>query len=315
MNGLSVLVALRSRWAFGTPIVLSEHGVYLRERYLGVTSDAESHAVRWLTVRFHRALARTGYRIADILAPHSAFNRRWQLYNGGQPERVETMYNGIDPAQFPIAEDEPEVPTIVFVGRIDPLKDVHTLLRSFALVRAGLPQARLRIFGPVTRDNEGYHESCVRLAEDLGLAGAVTFEGRIPQVVDAYRAGHVVALTSTSEGFPYTIVEAMSVGRPTVATDVGGVSEAVGDAGFVVPPRDPEAIAQACLTLLADPALRREMGERARRRVLELFTLRQWTEAYRDIYELLSGPMRSRQVELPVASAADAEAVVTDVPA
>jgi polysaccharide biosynthesis protein PelF len=294
MCGVSALVALRSKWAFGTPIVLSEHGVYLRERYLALATDPTPHTVKLLTTRFHRALTCVTYREADVLAPHSSFNRRWQRYGGGEADRTETMYNGIDPADFPMAHGEPDEPTLVFVGRIDRLKDVHTLIRAFAVVRASLPEARLRIFGPVTPENEEYHRTCLVLLDQLGLAGAATFEGRVEHTVEAYRSGHVVLLTSVSEGFPYTIIEAMSVGRPTVATDVGGVSEAVGDAGFVVPPRDYHAVAEACLTLLRDADLRHELGERARQRVLDQFTLRQWTDAYRQVYAALTPSARPR---------------------
>lgn len=284
MAGVSALVALRSRWAYGTPTVLSEHGVYLRERLLAMVDDPETEPVKLITARFHRAMTATVYQFAESLAPHSAFNRRWQVYGGGSENRMRTMYNGIDPLEFPQASDEPEFPTIVFVGRIDPLKDLHTLIRAFAIVRGELPDARLRMFGPVAEDTRAYHRSCLELIDRLGLDGAATFEGRIEKTVHAYEAGHLVALTSVSEGFPFTVVESMSTGRPQVATDVGGVSEAVGDAGFVVPARDHEAVAAACLTLLRDPELRRAMAARARQRVLEEFTLIRWTHAYRDIY-------------------------------
>jgi len=252
MAGVSILVALRSKWAFGTPMVMSEHGVYLRERYLALAGQPDSPAVKLLTARFHRRLINAGYRSADALAPHSYFNSRWQTYGGGSEERMQTMYNGIDPADFPAAEGEPEEPTIVFVGRIDRLKDLHTLIRAFGVVRESLPNARLRMYGPVTKENEEYFRSCVELVEYLGLTGCASFEGRVEATVDAYRSGHLVALTSVSEGFPFTIIESMSVGRPQVATDVGGVSEAVGDAGFVVQPRDFVAVAEACLKLLTN---------------------------------------------------------------
>jgi len=78
----------------------------------------------------------------------------------------------------------------------------------------------------------------------------------------------VVALTSISEGFPYTVVEAMACGRTVVCTDVGGVSEAVGDAGIVVPPRDIAAVADGCLRLLEDDDLRHDLAAKARTRVL-----------------------------------------------
>ena len=239
MNGTSALVGLASKWAYGTPMVISEHGVYLRERYLSLVGEDESKAVKVIAMRFTRRLTAGAYRSADILAPHSSYNRRWQLYGGADPARMRTMYNGINPSDFPTAQGEPEEPTIVFVGRIDPLKDLHTLIRAFAIVRERIPNARLRMFGPVPAGNEQYHASCVQLVTDLGLSDAATFEGHISRQADAYQAGHLVALTSVSEGFPFTVVESMSMGRPQVCTNVGGVSEAVGEAGFWCRPATP----------------------------------------------------------------------------
>lgn len=107
-------------------------------------------------------------------------------------------------------------------------------------------------------------------------------------------------LSSISEGFPFTLIEAMSCGRATVSTDVGGVREAVGDSGLVVPPRDPAAMAAAALELLRDPARRRAMGEAARLRVVEQFTLRRTIDTFRSIYqELSAGRTAARQPDLP----------------
>ncbi|MFD9637075.1 glycosyltransferase, partial [Streptomyces violascens] len=94
--------------------------------------------------------------------------------------------------------------------------------------------------------------------------------------------------SSISEGFPFTLIEAMSCGRATVSTDVGGVREAVGETGLVVPPRDPDAMAAAALELLGDPVRRATMGEAARLRVVEQFTLRQTVDTFRAIYLELS---------------------------
>lgn len=300
MNGLSALVGMTAKWAYGTPLVISEHGVYLRERYLGVADDGATIPVRVVLLKFFRSLVCAAYEMADVLTPHSGYNRRWQVNNGAAETKIRTMYNGIDPADFPQATEEPEVPTIVFVGRIDPLKDLHTLIRAFAIVRQRIPEARLRMFGPVTPVNEEYHASCVALIEELGLSDAAAFEGRIPKQVDAYKAGHVVALTSVSEGFPFTVVESMSTGRPQVCTNVGGVSEAVGEAGFVVQPRDHGAVAEACITLLEDHELRRRLGSIARQRVMEWFTLAQWTDAYRDLYRELYTGGQTTSVAAPV---------------
>ncbi|MFD2356312.1 GT4 family glycosyltransferase PelF [Nonomuraea ferruginea] len=284
MNGLSMLVAMTAKWQHGTPVVLSEHGVYLRERYLQYVHEPVSHAVRVLLLSFFRRLASAAYVAADRIAPHSSYNRRWQLHNGADPDRIRVMYNGVDPDDFPLAETEPDEPTLVFMGRVDPLKDLHTLIRAFAIVHDKIPKAKLRIFGGVPAGNESYHQSCLELIGELDLEGAAVFEGRVSTPVDAYHAGSVVALTSISEGFPYTVVEAMACGRTVVCTNVGGVAEAVADAGLIVPPRDHVAAADAAVRLLQDAPLRRRLGAIARDRVLERFTLRQSLDDYRAVY-------------------------------
>src|SRR5262249_20386149 len=102
-----------------------------------------------------------------------------------------------------------------------------------------------------------------------------------------YDAGQVVVLCSITEGFPYTLIEAMACGRPCVATDVGGVTEALADTGLVVPPRHPEALADACLKLLRDKSLRGKLGAAARLRALECFTVDRAISAFDEMYSLL----------------------------
>lgn len=289
-NGLSSLVALATKWRTGTPFVMTEHGVYLRERYL--SSGDRSPAVKLALLRFHRALARLAYREADLIAPVSSFNRRWEERHGADPGRITVIPNGVDPERFPPLPEEPPVPTIAWVGRIDPLKDLHMLIRSLDLVRRKVPEARLHLAGPVPTGNEEYADECHKLAADLGLTDAVTFAGPVSNSREAFAQGQVVALSSISEGMPYTVVEAMMCARPTVSTDVGGVAEIVGDAGLVVPPRDPAAFATACVSLLRDPLRRRDFAGRGRHRALERYTLRRCLDSYRDRYAGVTGTPR-----------------------
>lgn len=284
MNGPSMLVGMAAKWARGTPVVLSEHGIYLRERYILTEVPDEHPDVRFLRLNFHRLLAVAAYQVSNAIAHHSLYNRRWQLRGGGDPTRMTTMYNGVDTADFPAAESEPEQPTISYLGRLDPIKDIHTLLRAFAIVLESVPNARLRIFGAAPAGQEAYLHSCEELIADLGITASTVLEGPTRDPVSAYHAGSVVALSSISEGFPYTVVEAMACGRPVVCTRVGGVAEAVGDTGLVVPPRDPAAFAEACTFLLLDAVERRRHGTEARARVLEWFTRSRWLQAYDDLY-------------------------------
>ena len=225
------------------PLVISEHGIYLRERYLAFGPTSTPHAVRCIMLRFYKHLTWAGYQIAGCIAPGSEYNRQWLEANGAAPERIHPVYNGVDVDSFVTGAIEPDVPTLVWLGRIDPLKDVETLLRAFARVRQAIPRPACGSSAPPPPRTSATSDRCVALRDSLGLIGSATFEGRVDSVVDAYHAGHVVLLTSISEGFPYTLIEAMASGMPTVATDVGGVREATGDAGLVVPPQHPEAMA------------------------------------------------------------------------
>lgn len=298
-GGLAALPALAARRFHGVPLLLSEHGIYLRERYLGFRSAPFSRPVKTLLLGFYRLLATESYRCADVVAPCNRYNRRWEERGGCDPRRIRTVYNGVDLRQFPVAGPEPEDPTLSWAGRIDPIKDLETLLRAFALVRAELPRVRLRLFGGVPAGGEGYRARLDALAAQLGVAEAVAFEGRIDAVKDAYAAGSVVLLSSISEGFPFSLIEAMACGRATVSTDVGGVREAVGDTGLVVPAREPEALAAATLALLRDPQRRAQLGAAARRRVVEQFTVERTVAEFRGLYGELLGAGATRAAHLP----------------
>ncbi|MFH8886282.1 GT4 family glycosyltransferase PelF [Streptomyces californicus] len=287
-GGVAVLPGLAALERHGVPLLLTEHGVYLRERYLGYRTAPYRWPVKALVLGFFRLLAEETYRRAALITPGNHYNRLWEEHGGAAPDSIRTVYNGVDPAAFPPAGPEPSDPVLSWAGRVDPIKDLETLIRAFALVRARVPTARLRLFGGTPRGGEAYRDRCEALAAELGHAAAVTFEGRVEDIRDAYAAGNIVMLSSISEGFPFTLIEAMSCGRATVSTDVGGVREAVGDTGLVVPPRDPAAMADAALELLADAERRRSMGEGARLRVIEQFTLRQTIDTFRSIYQELS---------------------------
>jgi len=286
-NGLAALPALAAKWAHGTPILLTEHGVYLRERYLGYQESAYRWPVKTLHLAFLRAVCMLAYREAALVAPGNLYNQRWEERLGAPHALIRTVYNGVDPLAFPPIEAEPSVPTVTWAGRIDPIKDLDTLIESFALVHRRIPEARLRLFGGFPVGNQVYLDHCQELAQRLGIGAVTSFEGRIDQIRDAYVAGHVVALSSISEGFPYTVIEAMTCGRPCVATDVGGVSEAIGDTGIVVPPRDPGALAAALGQLLTDHPRRARLGVAARNRVLEFFTLDKAIDTFDELYRNL----------------------------
>ncbi|MFD7319854.1 DUF3492 domain-containing protein [Streptomyces sp. NPDC059875] len=327
-GGSAALPGLLAKRFFGTPLLVTEYGVQLRAHYLAATEAPLSAPVRALLAGFHGRLAAEAYRQAALLTPGNTHARRWQEKCGADRAKLRTVYPGMESERFTeVGEDEEsgDPATLVWVGRVEPAKDLIALLHAFAEVRKAQPDVRLRIVAAPVREPgaDAYLAHCRALAAQLfpdEAVGAhavgenpVTFEEiggpEAPTLAEAYAAGAVVVLSSVVEGFPISLVEAMFCARATVSTDVGAVVEVIGGTGLVVPPRNPRALADACLALLRDPERRYRLGAAARARALELFTVEQNLAAFRGIYlELLShSPVRRRAAEgVPFAHPAEA---------
>ncbi|MFD8673657.1 DUF3492 domain-containing protein [Streptomyces seoulensis] len=306
-GGPTALPGLLARHFAGVPLLVTEYGVQLRAHYLALGPDSAAPAVRSLLAAFHGRLAAEVYRRAEILTPGSSHARRWQERCGADRARIRTVHPGMDADRFAEvgeAPDRADAGTLVWVGRIEPGRDLVSLLHAFAEVRKEEPHARLRIVGvPVGAEGEAYLAQCRALAAQLfpdeaeGLHAVgdnpVSFTEvgapEAPTLPDAYAAGAVVVLSSVVEGFPVSLAEAMFCGRATVSTDVGAVVEVIGGTGLVVPPRNPRALAEACVALLRDPERRARLGAAARARALELFGVEQNITAFHGIYlEIMS---------------------------
>ena len=194
------------------------------------------------------------------------------------PKRTTVIRNGVDAsAPVPIRADG-RVPTVVAVGRLQRPKDPLTLVRALRRLPAG--------FSAVIVGDGPERAALEAEIRRLGLEGAIVLAGGRDDVRDALARADVFVLSSTSEGLPLSILEAMAVGLPVVGSSVGGVPEAVEDGvtGLLVPPRDPVRLAAALERLLADPALRRRLGSNGRERVLQRFSLEACQQAHVAVY-------------------------------
>ncbi|MER6952621.1 DUF3492 domain-containing protein [Streptomyces sp. NPDC000618] len=326
-GGTAALPGLLARHFFDVPLLVTEYGVRLRTHYLssgsgtsptgsGSPSSVEAApAVRALLAAFHGRLAAEVYRQAACITPGNTHARRWQERCGADRAKLRTVYPGMEASRFAEVGDSPDAAdphTLVWVGRVEPAKDLVSLLHAFAEVRKEEPRTRLRIVGAAAgAEGRAYLGHCRMLAAQLFPDEAdgphavgdnpVSFEEiggpETPSLAEAYAVGAVVVLSSVVEGFPVGLVEAMFCGRATVSTDVGAVVEVIGGTGLVVPPRNPRALAKACVALLRDPERRARLGAAARARALELFTVEQNVAAFHDIYlELVSQAPVSRFV-------------------
>ncbi|WP_026370986.1 GT4 family glycosyltransferase PelF [Kallotenue papyrolyticum] len=289
--GLACLPAVVAHLEHGTPLILTEHGVYLRERYLAWHQSDCHPWLRQVALQVTRRLVELSYGLATTIAPVCGWNVRWEQRLGADPERITVVPNGVDPRRF---EPQPfpaaERPTLVWVGRIDPLKDLLTLIEAAAHLRAALPEVQVLLFGKAPAGNQAYEQACRARVTALGLDQTVRWMGFASSPAAAYAQGHVVVLSSISEAMPYSVIEAMFCGRPVVGTAVGSVAEIIGPAGRVVTPRDPAALAAACLELLRDPALCAELGRVAREHALAHYTLEHAVGGYARLYHRLARP-------------------------
>lgn len=302
-GGTAALPGLLAHHFCDVPLLLTEYGVRLRTHYLAATDS--SPAVRSLLAAFHGRLAAETYARATLITPGNGHARRWQERCGADREKLRTVYPGMDATRFAEVGEAPEYAdpdTLVWVGRVEPAKDLVSLLHAFAEVRKEEPKTRLRIVGasagPSVPESAAYLGHCKALAAQLFPDEAegphrvgdnpVSFEEiggpELPTLADAYASGAVTVLSSVVEGFPIGLVEAMLCGRATVSTDAGAVVEVIGGTGLVVPPRNPRALAEACVALLRDPERRERLGAAARARALELFTVEQNVAAFHGIY-------------------------------
>lgn len=275
----------------GTPMIVTEHGVYLREQNLFLSRFRRLFFCKQFLLNLIAAVVRANYFHADVVAPVCHYNTRWELAHGTPQHKIRVIYNGVNPDEFSSGPRTDRVPHVIATVRIDPLKDIETFLRVAARVRETHPEARFTIFGSIG-DRE-YYDKCLALRRELGLVDAVAMGTVLKDtkaVVAAYRDADVVLLTSISEAFPYSVIEAMSCERAVVASDVGGVGEALEECGMLVRPRDVDGFATAVRQLLDDPALRSRMGRRARGRVLEEFRLDSSINAYLELYRRMARP-------------------------
>ena len=214
-------------------------------------------------------------RLAAALVAVSEDTRRAYVEQG-YPVRIRVVHNGVDPANVNANGLREELaipagaPLVVEVGRLCDVKGQRELIEAVAR----LDGAHAVLVGADLEQRGGYERELRRRAEELGVGDRVVFAGTRDDAQRMLAAADVVALPSWTEGLPMVVLEAMALGRPIVATPVGGTPELVddGETGLLVPPRDPAALADALRRLLADDALRRTLGENARRRVEERFT-------------------------------------------
>ena len=193
-------------------------------------------------------------------------------------ERTVVIPNAVDVESFASVRPHAGPPRIVSIGRLAFPKDFSTLVEALADARG---EWRASFVGEGPLRAAIAEEVCSR-----GLESRIELLGTRGDVPELLASADVFVLSSRSEGFPVSILEAMAVGLPVVATDVGGVAEAVldGETGLLVPPGDGRALSAALERLLRDDALRRRLGDAGRERALREFDVPSFRQAHLELY-------------------------------
>jgi glycosyltransferase involved in cell wall biosynthesis len=203
------------------------------------------------------------------------------------PSKLNVIRNGIDLESF----DRPLVrhrfrKRAIHVARLNLVKDQVTLLKAARIVLNSAPDFQLDIVG-----DGPSKEELLACHRELGLDDSVRFLGHQDDVRSALADADLFVLSSLSEGISLTLLEAMAMRLPVVATNVGGNREVVvhNQSGLLVPAQSPPQLADAMLTILSDPAKARAMGDAGRLRVEEHFDVRRSVEEYARLYRHVIG--------------------------
>ncbi|MPT51018.1 MULTISPECIES: GT4 family glycosyltransferase PelF [Delftia] len=294
----------------GLPLVLSEHGIYTKERQIDLLQSTwirdnrnifqrdpmEVSFFRQMWIRFFDWMGRFCYGAADPIIALYENNRLRQVADGAAAERTVSIPNGIRIERFaPLRTQRPAEtpPVLCLIGRVVPIKDIKTFIRAMRRVVNRMPQAQAWVAGP-TAEDPAYADECQNLVDSLALQANVRFLG-MQKVEELLPKVGVVVLSSISEALPLVILEAQAAGVPVVSTDVGSCrqlidglgpeDQALGSCGRVVGIANPEALADACLELLASPGQWQAASAAGIARVERYYSDRLLFERYRQVYD------------------------------
>jgi len=209
-----------------------------------------------------------------------------------RPEKISVIYNGIDVNKYKSHTNitefkkqfnlEPSIPIVAFIGRLVKVKAASYFLEAAASVLTSGKKAQFLVVG-----DGPLKQSLVKQTQKLGIDQHVFFIGFRKDIPKILSLIDILVVPSLWEGLPLTILETMSAGKPIIAARVGGIPEAIknGGTGILVPPKNSEALTGAINDLLAAPKKRKEMGEKAKQRALQLFDVERMVKEYENLYD------------------------------
>lgn len=264
----------------GMPVVGTIHHPITMDRHISVDA-AETTSMRLLVKRWYSFLSmqmKVARQLDPVIVVSESTRRDVAEDFGLDIAKTHLVYHGIDTDKFrPLKDVTRKTNRLMVTASADvPLKGLIYLVEAYAELLKEFPDLELHVVGKL---REGYTE---RKLTKLGIKDRVAFKSDLSDqdIVEMYAEATMAVCPSVYEGFGFPAGEAMACGVPIVSTTGGSLPEVVGDAGILVPPKDPGALANAIAELLRDPARRDNLGAQARRRILKTF---QWDNAAQEL--------------------------------
>ncbi|MBC8061243.1 MAG: GT4 family glycosyltransferase PelF [Clostridiaceae bacterium] len=296
-TGYAGVMAAFGKYKYGAPLVLTEHGIYTREREEElIKADWVKGHFKDIWIKYFYNLSRCAYSFSDSVITLFDRNKKVQIEIGCAEDKISVVPNGIncrDYIDINVIKEDENIINIGAILRVVPIKDIKTIIQGFEIASEKIKNIQLFIMGPVDEDLI-YTEECKSFTKSLGLKNVI-FTGQV-NVRDYIGKMDVLVLGSISEGQPLAVLEGMATKKPHILTDVGscrelmyGADDDFGDAGIVVPVMDYEAFGAAIIRLSQDKKLREDMGKSAYNRVSKLYTIDNFINSYRKIYDEVVG--------------------------
>jgi polysaccharide biosynthesis protein PelF len=293
-----------------TPLILTEHGIYTKERRIELLQNqitkqseqlqrfmGETSYITNLWMRFFDLLSKICYECADPITSLYEGAREKQITEGANLKHTTVIPNGIDIAKFkPCRKSRPKdtPPILCLIGRVVPIKDIKTFIRAINIAKKQIPNIEGWIAGPVA-ENPDYFEECKNLVAVLDLEKNIRFMPGMQNVLDIFPQIGLLVLSSISEGMPLIILEGFAAGVPALTTNVGACSELIfgtteedkkiGASGDIVNIADPQALAKKAVTLLTNKEKWQQTQLAAIKRTETYYTQEQMLTTYRKIYD------------------------------
>jgi polysaccharide biosynthesis protein PelF len=295
-TGYGGVIGSLAKYLYQKPYLLTEHGIYTREREEEIIkADWVKGHFKDLWIQYFYNMSNCAYFFADQVVTLFEKNKEVQIDIGCPTEKLLIISNGVSLSDYQasrvLQKVDDQTINIGAIVRIVPIKDIKTMLQSFAIVKRAISKAVFYIMGPLEED-EDYYQECLYLLDTLDLEDVI-FTGEV-DVKEYMKRMDVLVLTSISEGQPLAVLEGMASGKPQVTTDVGsckellyGRNDGFGQAGIVVPVMHYSQIAEAIVRLSENAELRNIMGINGLNRVGSLYSKEKFIDSYKHLYKTL----------------------------